>query len=196
MPYTNTLTRMSFEEALTPVAMRVTRLIQLGLMAGVLLYAFAVVAVYMQDPTALAGVEEVETVQMMTIPHLAFLLVAFVGGQFLSRRMFSPETLSKSPLQDDPRAWAEQCVMVQRSAIIVRLATLEGAAFFGLAVCMVSATNGTLRTFPLYWINLISAGVLLLYGTSTFPTKERLVGWFEERFNVQSIGDAGAASMS
>jgi Na+-transporting NADH:ubiquinone oxidoreductase subunit NqrB len=75
--------------------------------------------------------------------------------------------------------------MQQRSAIIARLAALEGSAFLGLAICTIGATNGILREYPYYWINVLPGAVLIIYGAATFPTKENLVNWFERAFVQQ-----------
>jgi hypothetical protein len=185
MEYHGNLTRTSFESALTPNSLQVTRLIQLALMAGVLIYALCVVLIYLLNPDLRASAYEVDTVSTLTILHLAFLFGALGASQLLSMRIFSPKALSTRSSEVDSEVLAAMCVTQQRTAIIVRLAALEGAALFGLAVCTIGVINGTLRALPYYWINMLSAVVLLLYGVATFPTKDRLVSWFERSFIMQ-----------
>jgi hypothetical protein len=40
--------------------------------------------------------------------------------------------------------------------------------------------NGVLDAEPAYWLNLGSLAVFAAFGILTFPTRERLTGWFEE----------------
>jgi F0F1-type ATP synthase membrane subunit c/vacuolar-type H+-ATPase subunit K len=185
MAYHSNLTRMSFESALTPESLQVTRLIQLALVIGVLIYALCVGLIYLQNLDLRANPYEVDTVSTLTILHLAFLFGALGASRFLSMRIFSPGALSRRSSEVDPGVLAAMCVTQQRNAIIVRLAALEGAALFGLAVCTIAVMNGTLQASPHYWINMASTVVLLLYGVGTFPTKERLVSWFERSFIEQ-----------
>jgi len=185
MTYQGNITRASFENALTPNSLQVTRIIQLALMAGVSIYALCIVLIYLLNLDMHANVYEADTVSTLTIIHLAFLFGALGAGQFLSMRIFSPRALSAPSSNVDSQVLAAMCVTQQRTAIIVRLATLESAAFFGLAVCTIGVMNGTLQALPYYWINLLSTFVLLLYGVATFPTRDRLVGWFEKRFIEQ-----------
>jgi hypothetical protein len=67
-----------------------------------------------------------------------------------------------------------------RSAIIPRLALFEGAAFFGITVCILAMLNGVLDAEPAFWLNLGPLLVFTAFGMQTFPTKERLTSSFEE----------------
>jgi hypothetical protein len=71
-----------------------------------------------------------------------------------------------------------------RTAIIVRIALLEGAAMLGNMICLIAAMNGILSFEPLYWCNAASTVALLVIGATTMPTRERVLGWFEERFQA------------
>jgi hypothetical protein len=182
MDYHGSLTRTNFENALTPGSLQITRIMQLALMIGVLIYSLCVFVIYLQYRDLRADAYAVDIVSMLTLIHLAFLGGALVLGQLLSLRIFSPQGLPAALSEADTRRLAEQVVLRQRTAIIVRLAAIDGAAFFGLAICTVGAINGTLQNAPLYWVNMLSTIVLLVFGAVTFPTRERLVGWFERSF--------------
>ncbi len=177
------LTRAHFENALTPECLRVTRLIQLALMMGPFFMALTVFLIFTQGQNRLPSQDEIDMVNGLTVVHLAATVAALFLGFFMAIRIASPDRL---PEMDgaDADGLAVQCSLLQRSAIIIRLAIMEGAAFFGLSVCIIAATNGVLASDANYWINMLSTVLIVLVGIATFPTKERLVSWFEKTFEA------------
>lgn len=187
MSIQNSLSRTSFEEALTSENLRITRIIQSALMAGSLLFALVVVFVSFQHQDLRAKESDLDTLAILTLVHIALLIAAFISGRFLSNRIFSPAGLTAEPLDPNGGSLAQRCVRLQRTAILLRLASLEGVTFFGLALCMMAATNGAFVSAPQYWMNFLSVVLFLGYGIVTFPTKERLVDWYERTFIRQSL---------
>jgi len=175
----------SFEDALTPKSLKTTRFIQFALMAGALLYAFAIIKIFFYNQGTKPSSDDTDSVFTLTITHFIFFGIALMVSRMLSNRIFSPARLSKFSLASDSGAVAQACVTLQRTAIVSRLAALEGASFMGLAACIVGATNGVLDSEPKYWVNMASTIFLVLFGIMTFPTKENLTAWFERKF-VQS----------
>jgi hypothetical protein len=177
------LSRTAFESALTPAHIMTSQILQGALMMGAVLFLFGVLFMYSQGPLVAPGETEVDTVRTLTIVHLAFLVVNVGVSIFLAQRLFSPDAM-KDMLSGltDPQMIAQRCAIQQRTAMIVRMALLEGSTFFGLAICMIGSTNGVLATASEYWINLLSLFLLVGFGIATFPTKERLGAWYEERF--------------
>jgi hypothetical protein len=182
MAYRANLSRSSFEIALTPESLRTTQIIQSALMAGVVFYAVAALLIYTQNQDRAPSASELDTLQILTVVHLVFFGAAVVASMFLSKRLFSPQGMAQALESKDARQVADRCVVQQRTAILVRLAVLEGAAFFGLSVCTIGAQSGGLRESPAYWINLVSGVGFLFSASATFPTRERLVNWFEAAF--------------
>lgn len=176
------LSRSAFESALTPAHVMTSQVIQGAMISGVLTFTLAVAFMYTRSGMLMPGATDLETIRTLTIVHLIFLVVNLGLSFFFTQRLFSPEGMKDALASDDPDAAAQRCVMQQRTALIARLAVLEGSAFFGLAVCMIGAMNGVLHETPAYWINLLSPFLLISYGIATFPSRERLVAWFEERF--------------
>ena len=173
------LTKTSFEEALTSDSLKTTRIIQLALLSASFLFTIAVVLVFLQHQELRATQADLDKVRTLTIVHLVFLAFALISARFQASRIFSANSLSMATPEPDVRAFAQKCVGLQRTAILIRLASMEGASFFGLAICIIAATNGALVSEPYYWINLISVIIFLVFGIATFPTKERLVDSFE-----------------
>jgi hypothetical protein len=174
--------RTAFEAALTPAHVMISQIIQGAMMMGIVVFAVVVAFLYSQAPLVEPGEADVDTVRLMTFSHLALLAINVGVSFFLAQRVFSPEAMNEASGLNDARAVAEKAIQQQRAAMITRMALLEGSAFFGLVICLLGAMNGVIRTAPEYWINLLSPVLLVAFGVATFPTKERLVAWFEERF--------------
>jgi hypothetical protein len=184
MTHHGILTRATFEQTLTPAHVRITQVMQLAIMAGPLFFS-GVLFLLLTQRIGMDGVRaENEFLWLLTLVHLAFIAVAFLAGHMLSARIFSPQRLSDGSNPDDATTLALKCIGMQRTAIIVRLALLEAAAFLGLAICLMAIMNGALPGETKYWVNLASTAVLVLYCILTLPTKERLADWFERSFST------------
>jgi hypothetical protein len=179
MAFQGNLTRSSFEDALTPQVLMVTRIIQSALANGVLILMALVVYLYNQNFGSPSKSTDDETMIVLTIVHIALFAGAASVSSILRGRLFSPGALGEISSSEQTKELAAKCVLQQRTAIIASLAPLEGAGFFGLAVCVIGAMNGALQATPYYWFNLVSAVALLVFGVVTFPTKENLTEWFD-----------------
>ncbi|NLW83867.1 MAG: hypothetical protein GXY41_05615 [Phycisphaerae bacterium] len=71
------------------------------------------------------------------------------------------------------------------TATVIRLACFEGAAIFGLVLCLVGIQSGELARMPVYWVNLFSPVVFVLLVLATFPTRWRVETLFVRRFEDQ-----------
>lgn len=182
MELRGTLSRTAFEAALTPAQVMTSQMIQGALMMSVVIFTMVVAFMYAQAPIVAPGEAELDLIRLMTFVHLGMLAVNVGVSFFLAQRVFSPEAVGEAVGSGDTRAFIEKAVQQQRAAMIVRMALLEGSAFFGLVICLLGCTNGVLQAAPEYWINLLSPCLVIGFGVATFPSKERLVSWFEERF--------------
>jgi hypothetical protein len=180
MAYHGSVTRTSLESAITPELLRVTAIIQLALMAGPVFFLVMVVMILFQQQGTQSSGGENEILWMLTIAQLAFAVVSFLGGQFLVQFRTAQWRASGDVNSDDAATLARKCIEQHRVATLMRLAPVEGAAIFGLCVCMIAATQGALPSEPKYWINLASTALLLMYGAITLPSKERIGEWFEK----------------
>ncbi|MEW6509885.1 MAG: hypothetical protein AB1428_02880 [Bacteroidota bacterium] len=176
------LTRAQFEEALTPAALQMTQIIQGALMAGPVVALIAIAAVGLSDQPHASGPGPMETVRTLTLVHAIVTVLAYLFAPYLYLVTFDPKRLFNPRIDEPAELIAARCVGLQRSAIILRLAVLEGAAFMGVAVCLIGIMNGVFAVQPLFWFNLLSLLLMLAYSLFTFPSRERLINWFEQRF--------------
>jgi hypothetical protein len=173
------LTRTHFEAALTPGLLRTMAIMQTALVFGPLLYVIPVFVVFSGRSVIPPGPDEFLLVNILSLLHGAALLTAGSVGSFFFQRMFSSDRLMAIP-DANPETLASMAAGMLRSAMILRLALFEGAAFFGITVCILAMINGVLDAEPAYWLNLASLAIFAAFGILTFPTKERLMIWFEE----------------
>jgi hypothetical protein len=61
-----------------------------------------------------------------------------------------------------------------RRVTIIRLALLEGAAFFGLAVVLIAKMTGVVAAAPVYWLNALSAVIFIGFVMFTLPTRDTI----------------------
>lgn len=174
-----TVTRTHFEATLTPITLRMMAIMQTALVLAPLLYVIPVIVMFSNRSTMPPGPDGFLLINILSFMHGATLLIAGFFGSFLFQRIFSAERVGAASDQK-PDALASIALGLLRSAIILRLASFEGAAFFGITVCILAMMNGVLDAEPAYWLNLGSLVIFAAFAVQTFPTKERLTAWFEE----------------
>jgi hypothetical protein len=174
-----TVTRTHFEATLTPITLRMMAIIQTALVLAPLLYVIPVIVMFSNRNTMPPGPDEFFPINILSFMHGCALLIAWFLGNFLFQRVFSAERVGTATGQK-PDSLASIALGLLRSAIILRLALFEGAAFFGITVCILAMINGVLDAEPAYWLNLGSLAVFTAFAVQTFPTKERLIAWFED----------------
>lgn len=178
-----------FEIALTPESIRTSQLIYSALMLGVMAFVTAVLLTYNYRDTSQEIHDATDLVNLLSIAHIVMALGAYGAAKFLYDTQFKPEHLASALRRELRDAWgkniavspAEKCVALIRTASIIRLALLEGAAFFGLMTCMVGVTSGVMSSHPEYWLNLVTTAIMTYFTYATFPTRERLLQIFEEK---------------
>ena len=168
-----------FRQALTPGTVRSLRIIQGAIGAGVLVFALVVLGMHARVSSDVPPPPQVVVflVQILTVVHFVMAAAIYPLGHLVFTRMVSRERIAKSGATDPAKV-----LSLMRAGIIMRLAMYEGVAFVGLVVCMVGVLEGVLRAHPVYWVNAFSTVVLLLFVMRTFPSEERLLTIFEERF--------------
>ena len=180
------LTSTQFADALTSESIQVTRLIHAAIMIGPLVFLMVIVVFASQNVGGFSPqVSDFEIMNILSTVHGILVLLAILLAQFLSGVLFSPDRLTHGEESIPVEMLAARCVALQRTAGIGRLAILEGASLFGLAVCFVGVTNHVIHAEALYWFNAASTGLFLLFAAAVFPTRQNLIDWFELRFGYR-----------
>lgn len=107
-----------------------------------------------------------EAVSLLRTLSLAHLVLA-VGLALLLPKVLPRH---RSGAEEHPRVALGRV----RASYIIRLIVLEGAAMFGLTVCLVGVVRGVMVEHPVYWLNVASSLVLLAASVLAFPSRERV----------------------
>ncbi len=177
-----------FESGLTPVKLLPLQVIQAALGMGTLLFSAILFIVGIGNTPPAPENTDFQVMQILSILHgvLAGTIATTSGWiyqmQFSSRRLelaaSRPAAMPGGKTSDDA---VDQALGLIRTAWIIRLAMLEGAAMFGLTVCLLGVMNGTMAHAPEYALNAMTPLLFLFMIAATFPTHDRVVQIFRER---------------
>lgn len=165
------LTEFEFETVLSDKIVLPFQVIQAALMTGATMFALGIIVTYFGAPSS--EFPDRELVNALSIVHVFFSITAFGLSRTISDRFFSDRNLantirlSGSPYMD--------AVSLLRASMIVRMAILEGSAFFGLVVTLIAVVNGVAGQEPMYMLNMASYVVFMTVGVLTFPSKDKLM---------------------
>lgn len=170
------LSETEFDRRLTPERLRTMQIIQAALMGGVFFYLSIVAMLFVTTPASDGA--DVDTVSTLSLLTVFLSLSGILAAVIVPKRVVDASQHSASP-DDDLYAKA---VTVMQTSMIVRMAILEGAAFLGLAVCIIAITGGLAQTEPVWLLNAVPAFIALAAGAATFPTRTSLSLRFVREF--------------
>jgi hypothetical protein len=170
----------SFRSVLGDNAIRPLQIIHLALGAGVTV--FAIVVLVLNAVVEFPASDATSYLGTLTIVNLVLTVLLFT---FALR--FHDYRLSRASLENRVGSGAltvERCFDEIRTAHIIRLALLEAAAMFGIVICLLAVVQGAMPVSEFYLINLIGVVLFLLFISGTFPTQDRILHTFEQKFLV------------
>ncbi len=172
------LTRMHLEKALTPEYLRILAVIRIALMLGVTFFLLVVCFIYsIRTPDSIYNPDP-DILDILSTVHAVFAISSVGAAFFISRHMLRKERL----IGQEPDNLASQALGLYRISSLLLIVPIEGAAFFGIAICLNGVMNGTMALYPIYWLNALTTGLLILIGYATFPTRERVLATMEAAF--------------
>lgn len=183
-----------FQSALTPQNIRVFQIIHGAIALGVIMFMGIVFFLY-SSQSAPSGPRELkdayDLIKVLTLAHIMLAAGVYTVARVVFNLLLGPSALQGGLIKEIKDAQGriitnngEKILAMIRSALIVRLAMIEAPALFGLVICMIGITNGTIYETPSIWLNGITACILIGFVILTFPNKERL----EEIFNSRITG--------
>lgn len=183
-----------FQQALTPSAIRVSKIIHFAMAAGLIMFGLVVAYVYSQTEVE-PDSDFIPTLDLLSIIHVAITVSTWTVGKFIFDRQFLPQNLQASlirPMVDQEGRTieltpAQRCVSLIRTAFILRLTLFEAPAFVGLAIAMLSVVNGVAKIEPAYLFNMASAVVAIGFIGITFPSAELYEKIFQDKFKGSHI---------
>jgi hypothetical protein len=178
-----------FRESLKPADVRNIQIIFFAIAMGVLSFGFIIFVIYLKQGVVEPNNEVLSVLNIMTWFNLIVTFSMIYIGKFVSERQYSKTNLEKAVNKKFPGQIlrnvnftpAQKCLMVIRTASILRLATLEGPAFFGLVTLILWVFNGQVHNAPIYLVNILSTVPLFAYVIFNFPNKEKLIEIFQNK---------------
>jgi hypothetical protein len=182
--------REAFMRVMDGGRLRTMQIIHLTLLAGVLTFGMVIAILWIQGSETSGSEMQKEDafLNLLTLVNVVMLAAAFVAGHLIYRWLSGPRgavLLGKNPAYRNFSAELK-CATALFTGAIIRLAIFEGAALFGLIVCLLGILGGELAEQPVYWLNLFSPAVFVLLIAATFPTRGRMESLFLRRFGGQA----------
>ncbi len=153
-----------FENELEDNDLKALQIIYGALAMGIITFLGVIVFFYLSVD---GNSDDSDFINTLTMAHFA-LLVVILGAV----KILYPALLKRSLEVADTAASLFAAI---RTSHILRLALFEAAAFFGLIICFLAAQSGVLQDAPFYWINVVSALVMLYMVYIYFPTHRSVV---------------------
>jgi hypothetical protein len=178
--------RNTFAAAIDDTQILGMRIIAFSFLMGVLfLVAFALYMFITTTPDPAvsggfesgAGNEDTGLALTMTIVSLAYFIAAIPLSGFLFRRMLKPGS-SREPI-----------VIIGniRSAQLVRLAVLDGAALLGAVSVLVAAIEFQLHGSTILWSGLLPVAYFMLHVLTNIPSKEQVLAIYTEHIEPELV---------
>ena len=163
---------------------------QVGIVCSMILFmVVAFQAFSFGEPTdEMSRDEEASRMRTMYTMSLVNAGMAFVGyllawavpGRLVNIPKRFARSIAAEPEPQPDSSHADTFLKYFTTVRIIRLAMIEGPAFFAGIACIIGGSDLTAK-YPAIWLNLIPAGIFLLYGIAAFPTRGRLKDIFEEQ---------------
>lgn len=171
-----TLSETEFDQRLSGQRLRTMQIVQAALMAG--MFFFLLVVALLAATTPASDRPDREPVSTLSLAVVMVSLSAAAGSVVVPKRYIDASKNAAAP-GEDPYAKA---LSLMQTSLILRMAILEGAGMFGLAVCIIAATGGLTQSEPVWLLNAVPAFIMLASGVLTFPTRTSLALRFVREF--------------
>jgi hypothetical protein len=141
---------------------RTLRAIAFGLGNGVALLTAISLFLYYRRTAAIAPtLQSLKSINTMTILSMAASLAAIVVSEIVWKRMLAG-------------AVAADANAKTQAAFVVRAALRQAAALAGTVTFYLACTDGVLRAYPAYWVDLVPAALLWSFLYLHWPSLENL----------------------
>lgn len=173
-----------FEEALTPERVRGFQLVYV-ILAGAIMFFMVMLLFFFGLGSDMDRAEaSPAAMDALSMAMAVVTAVCLIGGQLFymaalrSGRRGRDGGAGGSDLTGEA---VDAMIRDVQRATITRAAIFDGAAFFGLVVCIVGMMQGVVFVHPVYLLNALPAFLQLAFLAITFPTRDKIVGLMRRR---------------
>jgi len=187
----------AFRKLLTPRNLKEIQIIYFALGFGVVIFTIVLIFTYNLITQFVSDTDDT-LIFILTLLHLVLLFAVIPLSKVLFTKVLKSESFFKilAPYVEkqsedsvDRSTWSLWYRI--RLAHIIRLAVFESIAVFGLVICTLATFSGILQAYPLYWINLVSSLLFIVFLMNNFPTVDKLERFFREYVQDQSVYRGG-----
>ncbi len=180
---------LEFKNALDAASVRVSQIIFIGLGVETFIFILVIFVIFLKQHELTYNEEMIQTIDILSLLNFLFVISSIGIGKVLYDRQFSEQNLKRAvskEFKDNEGKILDlsppkKCIMIIRTASLVRLAIFEGAAFIGLAVTLQVVISGIGSFQQFYYLNALSILPLLGYIILNFPNAERIEEIFRTR---------------
>jgi len=181
-----------FRKHLQPQRVRALQIIYIALGTFLCVFCLIVLTVYFViRETGAMKEPDVDLLKILTIVYICVTCMEYLVGfgmyQYFINKGKLKQSISMLSGEQAESKPEKVCLGLIATGTILRSASCEGVALFGLIICLVGSLNGTLQQYPIYWLNLFSFVFMILYLLTTFPTRQKLEDIFQRRFGDPDV---------
>jgi hypothetical protein len=186
------VTLEEFRESVKPEDVRVLKIIFSTMALGVISFGFIIILLNTNQSQIQPDNDILSTLNIMTWFNMIFTIFMIFIGKYISEKQYSRSNLQKAINKNFKNSKgvivdmtpARKCIAIIRISSILRLATLESPAFFGLVAVFLLTTNGENRIAPIYYLNFLTALPILFYIAVNFPTSAKIMEIFKTKIQT------------
>lgn len=180
--------RMDIENSLSKEHLRISRIISITMVIGVLFLFFIILYFYSASENQVDTLPKTDDVAFFSNIILIITIVDYIIFLIFPRFFLTRKNIQNRLVQlafDKNNKKTEnpviKLIIFDRIYMIIRLAMLEGVALFGMVVLYLSVTNGELFFRPLLWLWVIPGIILVFFIFQNYLFKESYVDRIENQ---------------
>ena len=155
-------------QVLSDTGLHTLQIFTIAMMTAVAGFAGTVAFMWGAAGPPTAAREDATLLDFLSLLHLVTAVICYwLASALFTRRLTMQQEEEEA---GDPTAQFRRL----RAALVVRLALMEAPAYFGLAICLIAGVRGSLQHNPVYWLNLLSTLVFVLFAVQAFPSRRRV----------------------
>lgn len=184
------LNKNELENKLPAQEIRISQIISLAMMAGVLIFSMIILYMYSVMNSQDVYLNPGTNISSLLIKVLIIIgLINYSLLYFIPKFVFSPKAIKNKlsipaiTKQGDPLPDSiSKLIYLHRTYMLIQIAILEFVALFGLVVLFLSIQEGLIYSNNNYWLLFIPAIIMILFIIKNFPTKQKIADQIEENF--------------
>ena len=177
------ITKRELQRVITKESLRGLQLIYIVLTIGVSILVALLIAVYYSSIPVGAD-ENTSAIYLLTWLHfilasISYVFAIIVYRSYLKRGLGQRPTYPVDPGGNGAAFTPQEMFDIVKFGFMIRVGVFELLAVTGLVLCILTAYDGVLQTFSVYWINLTTVVLMYVLVIWSFPLPSRMISFLE-----------------